>query len=327
MTNDLLPDEIYLEPKCCADPFEGQSWSGEDMWSQDCEHDNKPTKYIRSDLVSTPNKPAEVDLDGSKRVVRGEKEKRYDMDYTYDLGWNAAIRAVQASGHLATGRGGDDRLKKQVEYSSYLQQIIESLCDGRTIPEPKTNAVHHYEMAVSARTEQQKTAELGDRVELICSILLEYDQAEGLRSEQWVWPEHKDDDGYRGDGGYVHIAPTDIQIRYRERANAIIKRAHLTAISTQRMWDKGLSKCPKCGGAADNGHDREIPPNPYHCTKCDEPAVDAGELEAALEYFDRFVYEVPHRSEPFYVRQEEGHHLRAVIAAARAHLEKLKGGV
>lgn len=29
-----------------------------------------------------------------------------------------------------------------------------------------------------------------------------------------------------------------------------------------------INKCPKCGGAADNGHDREVPPNPYYCTKC-----------------------------------------------------------
>jgi len=26
--------------------------------------------------------------------------------------------------------------------------------------------------------------------------------------------------------------------------------------------------CPKCGGVADNGHDRELPPNPYYCSKC-----------------------------------------------------------
>ena len=29
-----------------------------------------------------------------------------------------------------------------------------------------------------------------------------------------------------------------------------------------------LSKCPRCGGPADNGHDREFPPNPYCCSKC-----------------------------------------------------------
>jgi len=30
-----------------------------------------------------------------------------------------------------------------------------------------------------------------------------------------------------------------------------------------------LSKCPKCGGPADNGHDRCDPPSPYCCSKCD----------------------------------------------------------
>lgn len=29
-----------------------------------------------------------------------------------------------------------------------------------------------------------------------------------------------------------------------------------------------LSKCPRCGGPADNGHDRCVPPSPYLCTKC-----------------------------------------------------------
>lgn len=32
--------------------------------------------------------------------------------------------------------------------------------------------------------------------------------------------------------------------------------------------DIDLSKCPKCGGPADNGHDRCLPPSPYYCSKC-----------------------------------------------------------
>lgn len=39
-----------------------------------------------------------------------------------------------------------------------------------------------------------------------------------------------------------------------------------------------LETCPKCGGIADNGHDRELPPNPYLCSKCEQPAVSEGEL-------------------------------------------------
>jgi len=30
-----------------------------------------------------------------------------------------------------------------------------------------------------------------------------------------------------------------------------------------------LSKCPECGGVADNGFSRTIPPEPYYCTKCE----------------------------------------------------------
>lgn len=42
-----------------------------------------------------------------------------------------------------------------------------------------------------------------------------------------------------------------------------------------------ISKCPRCGGEADNGHDRCYPPNPYNCTKCEstgEPDDDIYKL-------------------------------------------------
>ena len=35
-----------------------------------------------------------------------------------------------------------------------------------------------------------------------------------------------------------------------------------------------LSRCPQCGGIADNGHDRQLPPNPYWCTRCVANARD-----------------------------------------------------
>ncbi len=33
-------------------------------------------------------------------------------------------------------------------------------------------------------------------------------------------------------------------------------------------YSEDLSKCPRCGAPADNGHDRCYPPNPYVCSKC-----------------------------------------------------------
>ena len=50
-----------------------------------------------------------------------------------------------------------------------------------------------------------------------------------------------------------------------QRASAI---AALRARLAEPVQEPDLFHCPKCGGPADNGHDRSIPPNPYFCTRC-----------------------------------------------------------
>lgn len=37
----------------------------------------------------------------------------------------------------------------------------------------------------------------------------------------------------------------------------------------KKSYEPDLTKCPHCGGPADNGHDRSYPPSPYECTKCE----------------------------------------------------------
>lgn len=39
------------------------------------------------------------------------------------------------------------------------------------------------------------------------------------------------------------------------------------------LREPDISRCPQCGGIADNGHDRSIPPSPYFCRKCMEQPV------------------------------------------------------
>ena len=51
-----------------------------------------------------------------------------------------------------------------------------------------------------------------------------------------------------------------------ERARGAITA--LKAALAEPVQKPDLSRCPKCNGPADNGHDREVPPNPYVCTKC-----------------------------------------------------------
>lgn len=44
-----------------------------------------------------------------------------------------------------------------IDYSADLQRIIEALCYGNEIPEPKTGARHHYDMACKFRSTLSKT--------------------------------------------------------------------------------------------------------------------------------------------------------------------------
>lgn len=41
-----------------------------------------------------------------------------------------------------------------------------------------------------------------------------------------------------------------------------------TIYAPDHIPDTTKMVCPRCGGPADNGHDRCLPPNPYNCTKC-----------------------------------------------------------
>lgn len=47
-----------------------------------------------------------------------------------------------------------------------------------------------------------------------------------------------------------------------------IRRALSAPAREATPTEQDISKCPVCGGVADNGMDRCLPPNPYYCTKC-----------------------------------------------------------
>ena len=99
MTNDLLPDEIYVFAPTGDAPI--RYWDYH-PWP-DCKRDSQ--KYVRADLVSTPNKPAEVDLDGLRREVwdgAGLLTEQAEMHLDRILAY------LIKSGHLATGKGGDE---------------------------------------------------------------------------------------------------------------------------------------------------------------------------------------------------------------------------
>lgn len=106
MTNDLLPDEIYAY------------WAHGGKWSEQASLPNV-TKYIRADLVSTPNKPAEVDLERlAENIVMHHDNSEYrDMTDGERFSVKYALTYLSANGHLATGKGGgDSAVADSIEY-------------------------------------------------------------------------------------------------------------------------------------------------------------------------------------------------------------------
>lgn len=41
--------DIYLQPECCADPYDGQMWSQDSAPGDECEEGVEWTHYIRAD--------------------------------------------------------------------------------------------------------------------------------------------------------------------------------------------------------------------------------------------------------------------------------------
>ena len=53
------------------------------------------------------------------------------------------------------------------------------------------------------------------------------------------------------------------------------------------MTTEDLSKCPQCGGPADNGHDRCHPPTAYLCSECLGGGTDKLDVSEMAPYEEK----------------------------------------
>jgi len=71
MSESLKPDlpEIWLEPACADDSYEGRTWCGHDCWNGKCEDCGSPSvRYVRADLID--RQPASDTPDPRDEVIR-----------------------------------------------------------------------------------------------------------------------------------------------------------------------------------------------------------------------------------------------------------------
>ncbi|TCN30300.1 hypothetical protein [Sinorhizobium americanum] len=64
---------------------------------------------------------------------------------------------------------------------------------------------------------------LAEKVEELAAFLCSDFDEEFNPCHGYHWPEHENDDGYRGAGGYVRLQPSDVQARARESATRILR--------------------------------------------------------------------------------------------------------
>jgi len=99
-------------------------------------------------------------------------------------------------------------------------------------PTPLIDRVLHEIAARGLAVVDAKPAS-ASRVEAIARDLAENANFADNMVPGYVWPEHDNDDGYRGHNSYVRIIPADVVAKRREDAACIIRNDPLTAVSAQ----------------------------------------------------------------------------------------------
>lgn len=116
------------------------------------------------------NKPAEVDLDALKKTHKEWLPSNKKEQDICNLGWNRCIDWLYKNGHLATGKGGDDKASSGFKLTGeHVRQIMSSPAYWREKDPAVMKMVQECfeyltekdraEIKSLEQTEQQKTAE------------------------------------------------------------------------------------------------------------------------------------------------------------------------
>jgi hypothetical protein len=140
----------------------------------------------------------------------------------YEAGWDAQLpTADDMRGIMASPvRESGDRIKE-----------LERQVDKWHSAAMKAGVIVHVGGALSFPERGYENVD----IEYMAFRLFDYDTRYGHIDNHWTWPEHPEDDGHRGEGGYVNLAPNHIQTEYRNRAKNLAGylRAKRTVIDEQ----------------------------------------------------------------------------------------------
>ena len=68
--------------------------------------------------------------------------------------------------------------------------------------------------------------------------------------------------------GQLSAESQSLDVSYRDAIRKVARERQ-----AEREGDPDIDVCPNCGGYADNGFSREVPPSPYLCAKCEPEPI------------------------------------------------------
>lgn len=91
-------ERIWLQPVCCADPYDGRQWCQDDGVWEDCEDGVSSTEYVRADLAQAERdaayeqgaKDMRERADGLETVLKTARDR---LEQIADQSFNKAFSA------------------------------------------------------------------------------------------------------------------------------------------------------------------------------------------------------------------------------------------
>ncbi|TSE32968.1 hypothetical protein LCC91_07900 [Tepidimonas taiwanensis] len=215
------------------------------------EHDAKEIALGESRLFRQTELEVQVDIEPAPAAPEClEREMRYAhlVIPRWDGGESRGTQQERGHGHYECAVGKVERLQAEVEQ---LRRWAETSWNRGFQQGLQCNRLMAVQATDALKKEREAHAETNRAMTEALLVMEEREQRDEALLRQ-------------------ALEGIELHLRHHERGCVFLDEIALALRERLAETANDLTRCPNCGGPADNGHDREVPPNPYWCSKCTE---------------------------------------------------------